>query len=124
MTAVPRSAAAWAEAWESRMPKYLVQASYTAEGMKGLLAEGGTGRKAAVEQVVSSCGGRLETMYFAYGDDDLYCVVDFPDQLSMAAIAMTVRASGALRSKTIPLLTVEEIDEAAKKSVGFRPPGA
>ncbi|MFJ3951237.1 GYD domain-containing protein [Streptomyces sp. Je 1-4] len=106
------------------MPKYLVQASYTAEGMKGLLAEGGTGRKAAVEQVVNSCGGRLETMYFAYGDDDLYCVVDFPDQLSMAAIAMTVRASGALRSKTIPLLTVEDIDEAAKKSVGFRPPGA
>ncbi|MFD5394376.1 GYD domain-containing protein [Streptomyces sp. NPDC127097] len=106
------------------MPKYLVQASYTAEGMKGLLAEGGTGRKAAVEQVVRSCGGTLETVYFAYGDADFYCVLDFPDQVSMAAIAMTVRASGALHSKTIPLLTVEEIDEAAKKSVSFRPPGA
>ncbi|GAO07938.1 GYD domain-containing protein [Streptomyces lydicamycinicus] len=106
------------------MPKYLVQASYTAEGMKGLLAEGGTGRKAAVEQVVSSCGGKLETIYFAYGDADFYCVLDFPDHVSMAAIAMTVRASGALHSKTIPLLTVEEIDEATKKSVSFRPPGA
>ncbi|MGW1793790.1 GYD domain-containing protein [Streptomyces tubercidicus] len=106
------------------MPKYLVQASYTAEGMKGLLAEGGSGRKAAVEQVVSSCGGRLETIYFAYGEEDFYCVLDFPDQVSMAAIAMTVRASGALHSKTIPLLSVEEIDEAAKKSVSFRPPGA
>ncbi|MGW3011081.1 GYD domain-containing protein [Streptomyces sp. NPDC001219] len=106
------------------MPKYLVQASYTAEGMKGLLAEGGSGRKAAVEQVVGSCGGRLETLYFAYGEDDFYCVVEFPDHLSMAAISMAVRASGALHSKTIPLLTVEEIDEAARKSVAFRPPGA
>ncbi|MFE1172869.1 GYD domain-containing protein [Streptomyces sp. NPDC058773] len=106
------------------MPKYLVQASYTAEGMKGLLAEGGSGRKAAVEHVVGSCGGTVESVYFAYGDADFYCVLDFPDDLSMAAIAMTVRASGALHSKTIPLLTVEEIDAATKKSVGFRPPGA
>ncbi|MGW0817692.1 GYD domain-containing protein [Streptomyces viridiviolaceus] len=106
------------------MPKYLVQASYTAEGAKGLLAEGGSGRKEAVQRVVGSCGGTLESMYFAYGDDDLYIVVDFPDHLSMAAIAMTVRASGALRSRAIPLLTVEEVDEAAKRTVDFRPPGS
>ncbi|MGW0995746.1 GYD domain-containing protein [Streptomyces sp. NPDC002520] len=106
------------------MPKYLVQASYTAEGAKGLLAEGGSGRKEAVQRVVGSCGGTLESMYFAYGDDDLYIVIDFPDHLSMAAIAMTVRASGALRSKAIPLLTVEEVDEAAKRTIDFRPPGS
>ncbi|GHB54246.1 hypothetical protein GCM10010377_51580 [Streptomyces viridiviolaceus] len=106
------------------MPKYLVQASYTAEGAKGLLGEGGSGRKEAVQRVVGSCGGTLESMYFAYGDDDLYIVVDFPDHLSMAAIAMTVRASGALRSRAIPLLTVEEVDEAVKRTVDFRPPGS
>ncbi|MFE3455866.1 GYD domain-containing protein [Nonomuraea sp. NPDC059194] len=105
------------------MTKYMVQARYTAEGAKGLLAEGGSGRKAAVEQVVRSCGGTVESMYFAYGEDDLYCIVDLPDSMSMAAIAMTVRASGALVSKTSVLVTVEEVDQAAKKSVDFRPPG-
>ncbi|MEU9113617.1 GYD domain-containing protein [Streptomyces sp. NPDC048483] len=106
------------------MPKYLVQASYTPEGAKGLLSEGGSSRRAAVEQAVASCGGTLEAMYFAYGEDDLYCIIDFPDPLSMAAVSMTVRASGALHSKATPLLAVEEIDEAAKKGVDFRPPGS
>ncbi|MFH9226749.1 GYD domain-containing protein [Streptomyces lydicus] len=106
------------------MPKYLVQASYTPDGAKGLLAEGGSGRRAAVEQVVRSRGGSLEAIYFAYGDTDLYCILDFPDPLSMAAVAMTVRASGALQSTTVPLLSVEEIDEAARQGVDFRAPGA
>jgi uncharacterized protein with GYD domain len=106
------------------MTRYLVQARYTAEGARGLLAEGGSARRAAVEQVTRSCGGTLESMYFAYGENDLYCVLDLPDGVSMAAIAMTVRASGALESSTIPLLTVEEVDRAAGRSVDFRPPGA
>lgn len=76
-----------------------------------------------MEQVVTLCGGTLEAMYFAYGDADLYCIVDFPDQLSMAAVAMTARASGAVQSKAVPLLAVEEIDAAAEKPVDFRPPG-
>ncbi|MEU5210056.1 GYD domain-containing protein [Streptomyces sp. NPDC020742] len=105
------------------MPKYLVQTSYTPEGMKGLLAEGGSGRRAAVERVMQSCGGSLEAMYFAYGDADLYCILDFPDPLSMAAVAMRVRASGAVRSSAVPLLSVEEIDRAAGQRVDFRPPG-
>ncbi|MFF4699732.1 GYD domain-containing protein [Streptomyces chattanoogensis] len=108
---------------ESGMPKYLIQANYTAQGTKGLLSEGGSGRRAAVERVVGSCGGTLESMYFAYGDTDLYCIVDFPDHLSMAAVSMAVRASGAVESKATPLLTVEEIDAAAKQDVAFRPPG-
>ncbi|GAA3375875.1 hypothetical protein GCM10020367_45370 [Streptomyces sannanensis] len=106
------------------MPKYLVQASYTAEGTKGLLAEGGTGRRSAVQENVTSCGGTLETMYFALGEDDLYCVIDMPDDVSMVATAMAVRATGAVMSKAVPLLTPEEIDAAAKKSVRFRAPGA
>ncbi|MEU2434427.1 GYD domain-containing protein [Streptomyces sp. NPDC007861] len=105
------------------MPKYLVQASYTAEGTKGLLAEGGTGRRQAVERVLGSCGGTLEWMYFAFGDDDLYCVVDMPDDVSMIATAMAVRATGAVRSKAVPLISPEDIDAAARKSVDFRAPG-
>ncbi|UUN29266.1 GYD domain-containing protein [Streptomyces sp. FIT100] len=105
------------------MPKYLVQASYTAEGTKGLLAEGGTGRRQAVERVLGSCGGTLEWMYFAFGDDDLYCVVDMPDDVSMIATAMVVRATGAVRSKAVPLISPEDIDAAARKSVDFRAPG-
>ncbi|MFD7443196.1 GYD domain-containing protein [Streptomyces sp. NPDC059909] len=106
------------------MPKYLVQASYTAEGTKGLLKEGGTGRRQAVEQVIRSCGGTLEWMYFAFGDDDLYCVIDMPDDVCMVATAMTVRATGAVKSRVIPLISVEAIDAATKKTVDFRAPGA
>jgi uncharacterized protein with GYD domain len=106
------------------MPKYLVRGSYTAEGAKGLMKEGGSGRRAAVERVVASSGGTLEAMYFAYGEDDFFCIVDLPDQVSMAAAALTVRASGAVQSSAVPLLTVEEFDAAARRSVDFRAPGA
>ncbi|CAM03989.1 uncharacterized protein with GYD domain [Saccharopolyspora erythraea NRRL 2338] len=106
------------------MPKYLVQGSYTAEGTKGVLAEGGTGRREAVERVLSSCGGSLESMYFAFGPDDFHIVVDMPDDVSMAATAMAVRATGAVTSRAVQLLRPEEIDEAARKNLDFRAPGA
>ncbi|MET9801261.1 GYD domain-containing protein [Streptomyces sp. NPDC006368] len=106
------------------MPKYLVQASYTAQGIKGLLSEGGTGRRAAVEEEVRSCGGTVEWMYFAFGDDDLYVVVDMPDHVSMLASALAVRATGAVESRAIPLIGVEDVDAATRKRVDFRPPGA
>ncbi|WP_371496009.1 GYD domain-containing protein [Kitasatospora sp. NBC_00374] len=106
------------------MPKYLIRASYTAEGAKGLLAEGGTGRRAAVENVLRPLGGTLESMYFAFGDEDLYCILDLPDQVSMAAVSLTVRASGALQSSAIPLLSPEDVDTAARRQVDFRSPGA
>ncbi|MFE0455802.1 GYD domain-containing protein [Streptomyces sp. NPDC058914] len=105
------------------MPKFLIQASYTPEGTKGLLKEGGSGRRAAVDQVVTDMGGRVEAMYFAFGEDDLVIIVDFPDPVSMAAISLTVKASGALRTRATPLLTVDEIDEAARRQVAFRAPG-
>ena len=105
------------------MPKYLAVASYTAEGAKGLLKEGGTSRRTAVEQLLASLGGKLEGFYFAFGEDDLYCIIDGLDNATMAATALAVTASGAIRTKTIVLLTPEELDEAAKKSVPFRPPG-
>ncbi|MEU1318697.1 GYD domain-containing protein [Streptomyces tibetensis] len=106
------------------MPKFLIQAGYTTEGTKGLLGEGGSGRRAAVEQVVTGLGGRVEAMYFAFGDDDVVMIVDFPDSVSMAAVSLTVKASGTVRTRATPLLTVEEIDEAVRREVTFRAAGA
>ncbi|MFD0057001.1 GYD domain-containing protein [Streptomyces sp. CA-100214] len=106
------------------MPKYLIQATYTHEGTKGLLKEGASGRRAAVEQVVTGLGGRVEAMYFAFGESDVVIIVDFPDPISMAAVSLTVKASGALHTRATPLLTLDEIDEAARRQVAFRAPGA
>ncbi|MEU2746791.1 GYD domain-containing protein [Streptomyces collinus] len=106
------------------MPKFLIQASYTPDGTKGLLREGASGRRAAVDQVVAGLGGRVESMHFAFGADDLVMIVELPDSVSMAAAALTVRASGALRTRATPLLTLDEIDEAARRQVSFRAPGA
>ncbi|MEV2214923.1 GYD domain-containing protein [Streptomyces sp. NPDC050997] len=106
------------------MPKFLIQATYTTEGTRGLLEEGASGRRAAVDQVVTGLGGTVEAMYFAFGEDDIVLILDFPDPVSMAAVSLTVKASGALRTRATPLLTVNEIDEAARRQVDFRAPGA
>ena len=106
------------------MPKFLIQATYTSEGTKGLLKEGASGRRTAVDQVVSSLGGKVEAMYFAFGQDDLVMIIDFPDPVSMAAVSLTVKASGALHTRATPLLTVDEIDEASRRQVAFRAPGS
>ena len=105
------------------MPKYLLKVSYTAEGVKGVLKDGGTARKRAAEAAVKSTGGSLESMYFAFGDDDVYCIVDGPDNASMAAAAMAIGASGLVKATTVVLLTAEDIDQAAKKSVTYTTPG-
>ncbi|MGW3175744.1 GYD domain-containing protein [Streptomyces sp. NPDC001153] len=106
------------------MPKFLIHATYTPEGTKGLLKEGASGRRAAVDHVVAGLGGTVEAMYFAFGEDDLVCILDLPDPVSMAAVSLSVKASGALHTRATPLLTLEEIDEATRRQVTFRPPGA
>ena len=106
------------------MAKYLFQASYTADGIKGILKEGGSGRKAAIEKLVEGVGGTLESVYFAFGDDDIYAIGELPDQASAAAVSLIVGASGLVKVKTVVLLTPEEIDDATKMSVDYRPPGA
>ncbi|MFI1731267.1 GYD domain-containing protein [Streptomyces acidicola] len=105
------------------MPKFLIQSTYTTEGTKGLLSEGASGRRAAVEQIVTGLGGKVEAMYFAFGEDDLVLIVDFPDPVAMAAVSLTVKASGAVHTRATPLLTLDEIDEAARRNVSFRAPG-
>lgn len=105
------------------MPKYLVQASYTTEGTKGLLKEGGTKRRAAVEELMKGLGGKVEAFYFGFGDADAFVIIDGPDNVTAAAVSLVVNASGAASVKTTPLLTPEEIDQATKRTVHYRPPG-
>ena len=106
------------------MPRFLIEANYTPEGVKGLQNEGGSGRREAVAQVAESVGGRLESFYFAFGDHDAYVVVDLPDNEAAAAVALTVNAAGGATTRTVVLLTPEEVDAASKRSVEYRPPGA
>ncbi len=106
------------------MPKYLIEASYTTEGTKGLMSEGGITRRARVQNMVEAMGGKLEAFYYAFGDSDAFVIVDAPDNATTAAISLAVNSSGAVTLKTTPLLTPEEIDQAAQKTVSYRPPGA
>ena len=105
------------------MPKYLVQANYVDKGLKGLLKEGGSSRRAAVEKLFESVGGKVEAFYYAFGGTDVFIIADIPDNVSAAALSLTVNATGAATSKVTVLLTVEEIDAAAKKTVSYRAPG-
>ena len=106
------------------MAKYLIKASYTVEGTKGLLKEGGSSRKAAVAQMVQGMGGKLEVFYFAFGDPDVFAIVDVPDTVAAAAASLVINSKGGAQVSTTPLITPEEIDAACKKSVAYRAPGA
>jgi uncharacterized protein with GYD domain len=105
------------------MPKYMIIISYTAEGARGLLKEGGTSRRKVAEDLAKGMGGTIESFYFAFGADDVYVIGDFPDAESAAAVSLALGASGAVRARTVVLLTPEEVDGAAKKTVDYRPPG-
>jgi uncharacterized protein with GYD domain len=104
--------------------KYLVKASYSAEGAKGIQSAGGTSRRDVVAKMAEGLGGSLESFYFAFGDTDAYVVLDLPDNGSAAAASIAVSATGGAASEVVVLLTPEEIDEASKLSVAYRPPGA
>ena len=109
--------------YSQRMPKYLVIASYTAEGIKGVLKDGGTKRRQVLEGALKSIGGRVEAFYFAFGDQDVVAIIDAPDNVTIAAASMQIGASGAVQTKTIVLLTPEEVDQATKKTTAYQPPG-
>ena len=106
------------------MAKYLITGSYTVDGTRGLISEGGSARKAAVEKALQGLGGPLEAIYYAYGDTDVVVIMDVPDAASALALSLVVNASGAVNIKTTPLLTVAEVDAACKKTVAYRPAGA
>ena len=106
------------------MPKYLFEASYTLDGARGVIKDGGTKRRAAVEAVLKSPGGRLEAFYFAYGEYDAYVITDFPDPNIGVALSLAVNASGAVKTSLVPLITPEEMDSASKRTVAYKAPGA
>ncbi len=107
------------------MPKYLFRGSYSQEGIKGVMKEGGSGRRDGATALAESVGGRLEAFFFAFGAHDFYAVADLPDNAAAVVLAATVGASGAMSSfETVPLLTPEEADEAVRRSASYRPPGA
>ena len=106
------------------MAKYLIEASYTQEGVKGVQSAGGTSRRDAVAALAEGVGGKLECFYFAFGESDAYVIVDLPDNETAAAVVLAVNSSGGAEVRTVVLLTPEEIDAAAKRSVDYRPPGS
>ncbi len=106
------------------MPKFLIEASFTTDGIKGIQNEGGSARRDAVAQAMESVGGRLESFHFGFGDHDVFVIGDFPDNESAVAMALAVNSSGAVTTRTVVLVTPEQVDEAVKRSVGYRAPGA
>lgn len=106
------------------MPKFLFEASYTLDGVKGVQSAGGSSRRDAVARVAESVGGEMESFHFAFGDRDAYVIAELPDNESAAAVALTVNAAGGATVRTTVLLTPEEVDAAAQRSVDYRPPGA
>ena len=107
------------------MAKYLIKASYSPEGIKGVMAKGGSARAEAIEKLASGVGGTVDGVYFSFGSEDLYAIVDAPSHEAMAAIAGTVGRTGALSSyETVVLLTPAQLDEASKMTVDYAPPGS
>ena len=106
------------------MPKYLWHGTYVGDGVKGLIEDGGSGRVKAVKKATESMGGTLETFYFSFGKDDFYVIVDLPDNVTAAALALTVAATGRVSLDTTVLLTPAEIDEAVKRHPDYRAPGS
>lgn len=105
------------------MPKYLLQVNYTLDGVRGVVAKGGSARKAAAQAAAKSVGGKLESFYFAFGGTDVYTVADLPDNAAAAALALAVTAGGGAAVKTTVLLTPDEIDSATEKTVKYTAPG-
>jgi uncharacterized protein with GYD domain len=106
------------------MPKYLIQANYTEAGVEGVRQKGGSSRREAVTETVEGLGGKLESFHFAFGEHDVYTIVDLPDNQAATAVALSVNAAGGATITTTVLLTPEEVDEAAERSVQYRKPGS
>ncbi len=106
------------------MPKYLYQASYTADGMRGLQKDTASGRMASAKAAIKSAGGKLESMYFSFGQDDVLCIVDFPDNATAASLSVAIAASGMVHGIMTPLLTAGELDKGLGKKMKYKAPGS
>jgi uncharacterized protein with GYD domain len=108
----------------SPMPKFLFEARYSPEGVKGVADKGGTARRDAIQQLFQSCGGTMEAFYFAFGKTDAYVFGELPDNETASAIALNINAAGAAAVRTVVLLDPEQVDQASKATVAYRPPGS
>ncbi|MFG3302306.1 GYD domain-containing protein [Micromonospora chersina] len=106
------------------MARFLLRSTYTADGLHGLIRDGGTKRVDVVRKMVENAGGRVESMYFAFADDDTYVLCEMPDHRSAAALAIAIGAAGGLQVQVTPLLTPAEVDEATRTPAAYSPPGA
>jgi uncharacterized protein with GYD domain len=105
------------------MKKYLIKASYNANGVKGLIEDGGTQRKLVVQKMLAGMGGKLESFYYAFGEHDAYIISELPDDVSAAAVGLRVNSTGLVSISTTVLLSPEDIDAASKKSISYKAPG-
>jgi uncharacterized protein with GYD domain len=105
------------------MAKYLIQGSYTPEGLKGLAKDKASGRKAAVQAAVRNLKGKVESFYFAFGCDDFVVIVEAPGNIAVAALSLTIGSTGLANIRTTPLLTIEEVDQALALPSKYRGPG-
>lgn len=106
------------------MAKYLFHGTYTRSGIQGVLKDGGSGRRKAVDKLAKSLGGSVESMYWAFGKDDFYVIADVPTHAAAAALAATTGASGAVSISTVVLLTADDMDAAVKLHPNYRAPGS
>ncbi|HLE03923.1 MAG TPA: GYD domain-containing protein [Anaerolineales bacterium] len=108
------------------MPLYLSRFSYTPETWARLIGNPEDRRRAA-QTYIESVGGKLHGFWYAFGPHDGYTLMEAPDNVSMAAVALAITGGGALNSlETTVLLTVDETMEALRKAkqVRYQPPGA
>ena len=105
------------------MPKFLISGSYTAEGLKGLKKDKASGREKAIAAGCAALGGKLDAIYYALGNDDVFAIIDMPSHVHVASLGVAVGASGMVRTHTVPLLTVAEMDKALGENAKYKPPG-
>lgn len=105
------------------MAKFLTRGSYTNEGIKGVLKDGGSKRVQATKHLIESLGGKFIAMYFAFGDDDFFIISEGPDNIGAVAGSMIANASGAVNLKVTVLIDSEEVDQATKMTAEYKPPG-
>jgi uncharacterized protein with GYD domain len=106
------------------MSRYMFIARYDSAGAKGVVSKGGTARAAVIEKLAADLGGRMETFDFAFGEDDVYTLVELPDNKAAAAVALAVNSTGLAHVRTVVLMSPEDVDAATKQTVNYTPPGA
>jgi uncharacterized protein with GYD domain len=106
------------------MAQYLLQVSYSQQAWASLVRSP-QDRTEVVGKVVENLGGKLDRIWFAFGEHDVVAILEMPDNVSAAALAIAFSAGGACTQvKTTPLLGVQEGLQAMKKAgqTGYRPP--